>query len=470
VKPARHQRAQSGETAIVTDTPGMSVEERPLTLDQQLWRFKVLISTYFAYAGFYLVRKVFTICKTTLASPVEEGGYGMGFNAVANIWTAYLVAYMIGQFVNSFIGRKWGPRVLLLGGLAFSMAINVVFGFANSYATFLVFMFFNGLVQAAGWPGTVGGVAEWLRKKERGTIMGVWSTNYLAGNITVKLLGGFLLAHYTVLHGGNIGVRYAFLGCTLVAFAIWWLIYFWQRTKPEDVGLEPIVDHVSHGDRSVEASTAENVTFGQYLKLIANPIIPLMGCCYFCIKFLRYALDSWLPTFLDLQGMDVGEAAYYSSIFDWAGLAGAILAGIALDRVFGGRWERVCLVMGFGMVAGYITVLQFGANPVALAIAFGLVGFMLYGPDTLLCGAGSVVVAGERNAVAVAGLVNGIGSIGPVIQEQVIGRLLEDRAPEVAIRNANMLGLSMSVLFVVFMLIINWRVGVIRRRVGGSVS
>ena len=448
----------------MTDDSGVPIEERPLSRDQRAWRIRILVSTYFAYAGFYFVRKVFTLCKTTLAAPVEEGGYGMGMGAVADIWLAYLVAYAIGQFMNSYLGRKRGPRVLLLGGLGLSMAINVVFGFANSYATFVSFMFFNGLVQAAGWPGTVGGVAEWLRKKERGTIMGFWSTNYLVGNITVKMLGGFLLAHYGAIYGGHIGVRYAFLGLTLLAFGVWWLVYFWQRDKPEDVGLPPIVDQKGGKERSVEVSTAERVSLGEYLRLVANPIVPLMGFCYFFIKFLRYALDSWLPTFLDLQGMGKGEAAYYASIFDYAGLAGAVVAGFALDRLFRGRWDRVCLIMGFGMVAGYLTVLKFGANPVALAFCFGLVGFMLYGPDTLLCGAGSVAVAGQRNAVAVAGLVNGIGSIGPVLQEKVIGRFLEDQPPDIAIRNSNVLGLSMSVLFVVFMIIIHWRVGVIRRR------
>jgi len=89
---------------------------------------------------------------------------------------------------------------------------------------------------------------------------------------------------------------------------------------------------------------------------------------------------------------------------------------------------------------------------------------MLYGPDTLLGGAGAVAVAGERNAVAVAGLVNGMGSVGPVIQEQLIARFLEGRAPAVAIRNANVLCLSVSVAFVLIMVIINWRVAVIRKR------
>lgn len=439
-------------------------ETTRLSHEQQVWRIRILVSTYLGYAGFYLVRKVFTICKSTLAAPVDEGGYGMGFEAVANIWTAYLIAYMLGMFISSFIGRKWGPRVLLLGGLGLSMICNIVFGFANSYATFLVFMFFNGLVQSAGWPGTVGAVAEWLRKKERGTIMGFWSTNYVVGNIVVKSLGGFLLATFSVRYGGHMGVRYSFLGCTLLAFAIWWLLFFWQRNRPQDAGLAPIVNLDGEADRSVRASIAERVTFKQYLDLLLNPVVPLMGCCYFCVKFLRYALDSWLPTFLDLQGMDVGQAAYYSSIFDWAGLAGAIMAGVALDKVFKGRWERVCLVMSLGTTLGYLAVARFGANPYMLAFTYGLVGFMLYGPDTLLCGAGSVIVAGERNAVAVAGIVNGMGSIGPVIQEQVIGRIMAGREPAEAVTISNLLGLSISLLFVLFMACIAWQVARIHRK------
>lgn len=419
--------------------------------EQRAWRWRVLTSTFLAYAAFYLVRKTFTICKSTLAAPIEEGGYGFGFDGVATIWTGFLVAYMLGQFVASFVGRKWGPRFLLLAGLGLSILCNIVFGFSDSYHTFLVFMIFNGLVQAAGWPGAVGAIAEWLRKKERGTIMGIWCTSYTWGNIIVKSLGGFLLAHYSKLYGSEIGVRYSFLGLTLLAFGVWWLVYLWQRTSPEDAGLPPILGPEDREDQAVSAPNTEHVGFRQYLRLLFNPVVLLMGCCYFCIKFLRYALDSWLPTFLDLQGMNVDHAAYYSSIFDWTGLVGAVVAGVLLDRIFRGRWEIVCLLLGIGMVAGYVAVIQFGTDPVMLAVCFGLVGFMLYGPDTMLAGAAAVVVAGDRNAVAVAGIVNGIGSIGPIVQEQVIGHMLSGLGSETAIRYTNLLGFSMSVLYLLFM-------------------
>jgi sugar phosphate permease len=430
---------------MAAQTAFPSSERNPLSREQRLWQWRVLIATYTAYAGYYLCRKVFSLCKTTLSDEL-----GVGMDQIAHIWTAYLIAYMLGQFLNSYLGRRVGARILLLGGLGMSMVCNIVFGFADSYYTFLVFMFFNGLVQASGWPGCVGGVSEWLQEHERGTVMGVWSTNYQVGTLMVHSIGGFLLA--------NLGWRYAFFGCTLLTFAIWWLIYFWQRNKPEDVGLEPIVRKSPNQDRAVRASTESRISFEEYLVLAFHPVVLTMGLSYFCVKFMRYALDSWLPTFLNLQGMDVGRAAYYSQIFTLAGFGGAIVAGLVLDRWFRGRWAVLCFVMGIGMVLGYLAVIRFGSNPYALSFCFGLVGFMMYGPDTLLAGAAAVEVAGAKNGVAVAGLVNGLGSIGPIFQEEVIGRLIgksETQAEiSTAIHKTNLLALSMSVLFVLMMLVV----------------
>jgi len=216
-----------------------------------------LISTYSAYAGFYLTRKVFTICKKPIALDFD-----IPLSRMAHIWTTFLVAYMVGQFINSFIGRKYGPRVLLLGGLGLSILCNLVFGFSNSYNTFLTFMLYNGLLQAAGWPGSVGAISHWLRPFERGTIMGLWSTNYLVGNMLVKGVGGYLLALTFAIGSGSHSIavhgwRLSFFGCTLLAFGIWWLIYFWQRDRPEDAGIEPIVPEDTSSPASLPRSSED---------------------------------------------------------------------------------------------------------------------------------------------------------------------------------------------------------------------
>ena len=264
----------------------------------------------------------------------------------------------------------------------------------------------------------------------------------------VKSLGGFLL--------GTWGWRWSFWGCTLLSCGVWWLLFFWQRSRPEDVGLKRIVAETPSEKHAVQASQAERVTLKQYAQLASNPIILAMGASYFCIKFIRYALDSWLPAFLNIQGLEVARASYYSQVFDFAGLGGVVLAGWALDRWFKGNWAAVCAVMGLGVIAGYLAVIWLGGSPISVAICFGLVGFMLYGPDTLLCGAASVQVAGEKNAVAVAGLVNGLGSIGSVLQEQVIGWLVRGDV-RVGIRNSNLLALSVSIVMTCLLAVIAWR-------------
>jgi sugar phosphate permease len=116
--------------------------------------------------------------------------------------------------------------------------------------------------------------------------------------------------------------------------------------------------------------------------------------------------------------------------------------------------------MALGVIAGYAAVIKFGGSPIAVAFWFGLVGFMLYGPDTLLCGAASVQVAGEKNAVAVAGLVNGMGSIGSVVQEEVIGWLVRGDV-HTGMRNTNLLALAMSVLMAGLLAAVAWRLHVI---------
>jgi len=73
-----------------------------------------------------------------------------------------------------------------------------------------------------------------------------------------------------------------------------------------------------------------------------------------------------------------------------------------------------------------------------------------------LCGAASVQVAGENNAVAVAGLVNGMGSFGAVLQEQVIGWLVRGN-PQGGMRKSNIVALSVSILMTCLLAIVAWR-------------
>ena len=136
-----------------------------------MWRRRIFISTWLAYAGFYICRKPFYIAKATLMEDL-----GLTITDISHIGTAYLVCYTLGQFLTAGLGQKLGARVVLLTGLAITIGCNVVFAYANNYWTLFAFMSVNGFAQACGWPTVVGTMGRWTRRKERGTVMGFWGT------------------------------------------------------------------------------------------------------------------------------------------------------------------------------------------------------------------------------------------------------------------------------------------------------
>ena len=374
------------------------------------WRVRVFTSTWCAYAGFYFCRKAFFVVKGPLADSLGIDTQGLG-----EIGTAYLLAYAIGQFVSGALGSRVGARVLLLAGMAVSVGANVVFGVANGYWTLFAFMVVNGFAQATGWPSVVGTLGHWTRREERGTVMGLWGTCYQ--------LGGVFASGWAAYWLGRTGWRASFFAAAAVLLIVWFIVLLFQRNQPEDVGLEPLESESgAAGDQGADGEHGGSV----WTRAMISNVV-LLGLAYLGVKFVRYALWSWAPYFLrQSYGLAGDDAGYLSTIFDVAGFIGVIVAGFVTDRLTGGRRTKVALVMLIGMAGACGLLYGFGTVSVTMfAICLALVGFMLYGPDSLLSGAGAIEVGSVRTGLVVAALINGMGSVGAVIQELVIARAYE---------------------------------------------
>jgi len=80
--------------------------------------------------------------------------------------------------------------------------------------------------------------------------------------------------------------------------------------------------------------------------------------------------------------------------------------------------------MILGCLAATILMWLVGLNSVTLFVALlGLIGFTAMGPDSLISGACAMDAGTRRQAALAAGIINGLGSIGPIVQEPVIGWL-----------------------------------------------
>ena len=372
-----------------------------------------------SYAGYYFCRKAFGIVKKPLGEQLQITDFEL-----AHIWTAFLFAYMLGQFLSAWLGRRVACRRLLLTGMFVSLCANLVFGFLTLgekgvYWWMILFMIINGFAQATGWPGNVGLLAKWTRRQERGTLMGVWATCYQLGSILAKLFAAFMF--------GWLGLAWSFWGASVVLLGVWTLFYFLVKESPEEAGLEPMALF-----EAVPVSASESSAGGKPNQLSDRQvwvIIIGMGICYFCFKFLRYALDSWAPMLIEENfDQSTAMAGTASTIFDWIGFLGVFVAGVASDRLFKAQRTPVIFLMSVGMLIVTISLAIFGVGTfIGFAVCLGLIGFMLMGPDSLLSGTAAMDVSSARMAVIAAGVINGLGSIGPIVQEETIGWLKTNR-------------------------------------------
>ena len=336
-------------------------------------------------------------------------------------WTIYLIAYMFGQFLAAWLGRRMESRRVLLYGMSIAAACNVFLGFlvdshrASVFLWLCITMGIHGLAQATGWSHNVALFANWTRRSERGTLFGVWGTCYQLGAVAGKGLAGFLL--------GWLGLSWSFFGSSIVFFAFTVVFFFFARERPQLVGLS--LEDAAEPDVPVSGARGAGPAREAALPPGFVGSIVAMGFIYFGFKFLRYALDSWSALILSEHfALSSSVAAYLSTAFDWIGLLGVIAAGYWSDRMPGSRRTPVVFYMTCGCFVFTTLMWLTGlSSPLLFVVLLGLIGFTQLGPDALLSGACAMDIGSRRQAALAAGVINGFGSLGPILQEPLIGWL-----------------------------------------------
>ena len=394
----------------------MSAESQALF---RRYRLQLFVATWLSYFGFYVVRKVYAVVKLPL-----KDHFGFDDIEVAWPWTIYLVTYMLGQFLAAWLGRRMESRRILAIGMCVAAACNIVLGFlvdarlASAFLWMCVTMGIFGFAQATGWPHNVALFANWTRKAERGTLFAVWGTCYQFGAVFGKGLAGFLL--------GWLGLAWSFYGSSfvLLAFTVYFVLR--ARERPEAAGLS-LPDESEPEPAAARPGAPAAASSGLPRAFLVSVIA--MGLIYFGFKFLRYALDSWSALILGEHfGLSASFAAYFSTAFDWVGFLGVLVAGYWSDRIAGARRTPVIFWMTCGCLVATTAMWMVGLTSAMLFILLlGLIGFMAMGPDSLLSGAAAMDVGSRRQAAVAAGVINGLGSIGPILQEPAIGWLKQTK-------------------------------------------
>jgi len=384
-----------------------AVVEEEEELRQQLGsRILVFGLTWTAYAAYYFGRKGFPVVKSTL-----QDRLGLSVGMLGWIDTGYLAAYAVGQFLSGIVGDHIGSRRLIGYGMLGVAAACAAFGFSSTAWVFFVLFIVNGLFQSSGWPGAVKAMGSWFTAKERGTVMGVWSTCYQAGGLAATAVATFLFVHY--------GWRWAFIGPAIfvAVVGILNLLFLPERT----VTTRP-PGHESDASATTTTPAPKN-------NVLRSPALWSLSASYFCLKLIRYSILFWLPYYLNKGlGYSKAQAGYQSISFEVGGIVGSIAIGYISDRYFPGRRRYVASVMVAALAGALLPYTRIA--PISVMVNFAsmaLVGFCLFGPDTLISGAAAQDIGGKHDVAKAAGFINGFGSVGAVLQGPVTSGMSTSR-------------------------------------------
>ncbi|KHJ39042.1 glycerol-3-phosphate transporter [Pedobacter glucosidilyticus] len=380
------------------------IQEQKIDPTYKELRWKVFLGIFIGYAGYYLVRKNFSLAIPNL---IEEG-YSKGDLGLA--LSGVSIAYGISKFLMGNVSDRSDARKFLTLGLllsAFTMILMGFFPFAtSSIAIMFSLLFLNGWFQGMGWPACGRVMVHWFSKKERGVKMSIWNVAHNVGGGLIGPLAILGLAFFNDWHS-----NFYFPG--FIALAIALLAYILIRDTPQSCGLPPIEVYKNEGEVSPEAEkelSAKRI-FLDYV--LFNKALWFIAVANVFVYLVRYGVLDWAPTYLkEVKGFSMSESGWAYFAYEYAGIPGTLLCGWLSDKVFNGRRVPATIVyMFFVLIAVLVYWKNPPGNPMIDNISLIVIGFLIYGP-VMLIGVQALDLVPKKAAGTAAGFTGLFGYLG----------------------------------------------------------
>ena len=399
------------------DVPALPADPREVDARYRYWRFRLLAVTLVGYALFYFVR---TNISVALPVIIRELGYTKA--QLGLILSVGGTVYGFSKFVNGFLGERSNPRYFMAAGLLACAAMNVAFGLSSTLLLFGVFWLLNNWFQGMGFPPCARTMGHWFSPTERSTTFGIWHAGHTAGAALVAVLTGVLIARY-----GDWRLCFFVPAAIAVGGAV--MILLGLRDTPGSMGLPPV--EVYKGEEAPAEAAAETGDGLSYRDLVVrnvllNPFMWVISVANLMVYILRYASLHWGPTFLqEAKHVSPATSAVLLGASEVAGLVGALAAGYAADRLFGGRAGRVC-VIAMAALTGVLCLFRVAppSAPWLAGTCFVVMQLLVYVPQMLIASM-AMNLGTKRAAAAAVGLTGIVGYASTLVSGFGIGWIVD---------------------------------------------
>lgn len=408
-KPARHREVLDDE-AVDESYPKL--------------RLQVFLGIFIGYAGYYLVRKNFTLAMPSL---IEEGytktELGFALSGVA-------IAYGLSKFIMGSVSDRSNARVFMSFGLLCSALVMIFMGtmpFATSSVSIMFcLLMINGWFQGMGWPPSGRVMVHWFSPAERGTKMALWNVAHNVGGGLVgpiAILGMAIFSDYHAI--------FYFHGVIAIFLALF--VWLTVRDTPQSQGLPTIENYHQNFptafdyDASHEKEFSAKEIFFDYV--LNNKLLWAIAVANAFVYLVRYGVLDWAPTYLsEVKHFSFEESSWAYAFYEWAGIPGTLICGYISDKYFRACRSPVLIIF---MLITMVCIIVYWLNPpgnpsvdIAMLIS---IGFFIYGP-VMLIGLFALDLVPKKAAGTAAGFTGLFGYVGGAVSANIAIGYVVDQA------------------------------------------
>ncbi len=400
---------QSGHS-VRASTSGVASSPLWVTPAQAWLYLGVLIV---GYIGVYLCRKNFSV-----AIPLLQADLGVSKADVGLVASVSTLAYAAGKFLFGPMIDRYGGRVCFL----LSLLGVAVFGAFGGVVTGLVALSWvysaNRLTGSAAWGGMVKLVPDWFSKKQLLLAMALLSLSFVFGGALATLFAGEVAARSQNNWRAVMAVPSIVLVLLLVG--AWWILPGQNRSAPDSgqaAGSPPAV-----------AAPRESA-WDRIRHVLAVPQMWIVLALSFGLTLFRETFNTWTVDFIKTEGgegVSTRLAAFLATPYDLVGAVGIVALGWVFGRLTGrGRVRLLFVLLSLLALLLWNVPNLFHHGLWVVAVSVGLIGFLSYGPYSLLAGILAVEIRGPAYVATVAGFVDGIGYVASVLAGKQFGQIVD---------------------------------------------
>jgi OPA family glycerol-3-phosphate transporter-like MFS transporter len=384
---------------------------------RQAWTVALLFA---GYAAYYFCRSDLSVAMPLLIEDLQRHGMAGGDAVIrmGQLASFGVLAYALGKICLTGLGDIWGGKRSFTLGMGGAVVFTMLFASTGFLPIFTIAWIGNRIAQSIGWSGLIKVCSKWFGYSSYGTVIGILSLSYLAGDAVARQSMGLLLQH-------GYGWRTIFFFAAFVAtLCLLANLLFLRESRVEAGYSQAQINPLN----LFAGSNSEARTIGEILKpLLMSRTFGLVCLLSLGCTLVRESFNLWTTVYLhDFFGYSASRAAGASAVFPALGAVSVLLTGWISDRMGASGRSMImfyCLVATVVPLGVLVSLRSGSAASIMPVAAIGAVALFLLGPFSYLGGAFALDLGGSKAGAAASGIIDGVGYLGGVAAGDSIARL-----------------------------------------------